>query len=312
MSPRLIVSLLLSVAVAGTIVSCGGSSDVPTLAGNTLEATAKGEALYQKAKAADDQGKTKRAIKDYRKMADRYPFSPSAAQARFRQAELLEQRGEIEDAFEAYDKFLGTFQGSGLYSKALARQTAMAQRAAEGDVKSNFLGLKTRISLEKTVEMLGKVRDHAPASRDASKVQFTIGELYESKQKTKESIAAYRRLVEDQPGAPEAPEALFRVGQLYMEEAERGNQNQANLELSKEAFNDYLLQYPGHSRNAEARQLIKNLDGKDLQKSYEIAEFYRKSGKTEAAKVYYRDIVKRTAHGDYHNKAKARLAELGE
>ena len=89
-------------------------------------------------------------------------------------------------------------------------------------------------------------------------------------------------------------------------------EGQANLDLAKEAFNDYLIQYPGHSRNAEARQFIANVGGKDLQRSYDIAEFYQKTGKLESAKVYYRDIVSRAKSGPLHDKAKARLKELGE
>ena len=311
MSHRFIASACLSVATL-YLASCGADPDAPILAGNTQAAASEGEALYQKAKQADDAGKTGRAIKLYDQTATRYPFAPSAAQARFRQAQLLEQDGEIEDAFEAYDKFLQRFPGSSLYNTALNRQASMAQAAADGDVKSSFLGLKTKISLDKTVAMLQKVRDHAPKSRTASKAQFTIGELYQAKKKTKESIDAFRQLVRDQPESPEAPEALFRVGLILMEDAERGNQNQANVDLAREAFNDYLIQYPNHSRNAEARKLIGNLGGRDLQRSFDIAEFYLKTGKTESAKVYYRDIVKRTGSGTLHDASKARLKELGE
>ena len=304
-------SLGLSAATL-LFVSCGADSDAPILAGNTQAAASAGEELYQKAKQADDAGKTRRAVKLYDQTATRYPFAPSAAQARYRQAELLERQGDIEDAFDAYDKFLGRFPGSSLYATALSRQASMAQSAAEGDVKSSFLGLKTKLSLEKTVEMLGKVRDHAPKSRTASKAQFTIGELYQAKRKTKESIEAYRKLVRDQPGSPEAPEALFRVGLILMEDAERGNQNQANLDLAREAFNDYLIQYPGHPRNTEARKMLASLGGRDLQASFDIAEFYLKTGKPESAKVYYRDIVRRTGSGTLHDASKARLKELGE
>ena len=224
----------------------------------------------------------------------------------------MQQQGEILKAFDAYDKFLSRFQGSSLYSTALNRQIAMAQSAADGEVKSSLMGIKTKLSLDKTVEMLGKVRDNAPKSAAAAKAQFTIGQLYEAKKKYKEAIAAYRLLVKDQPGSPQAPEALFRVGVILTEEADRGNQNQGNLDLAREAFNDYLIQYPGHSRNAEARKLEAGLGGRDLQRSYDIAEFYRKTGKTESAKVYYRDIVNRSKSGPFHDKAKARLKELGE
>ncbi len=294
------------------LASCGGDSEVPMLAGNTQSASSEGETLYQKAKQADDAGKTTEAIKLYDQMATRYAFASSAAQARFRQAQLLEQAGKIEPAFEAYDKYLDRFPGSGLYSTALNRQAAMAQAAAEGDVKSSFLGMKSKLSLEKTAAMLGKVRDHAPMTPTAAKAQFTLGELYQSKHKAKEAIAAFRQLVLNQPESPMASEALFRVGLILIEDAERGNQNQANIDLARETFNDYLIQYPGHSRNAEARKLLSSLDGTDLQRSLDIAEFYLKTGKPESAKVYYRDIIKRSGSGTQHATAKARLKELGE
>ncbi len=311
MTYRLIAIALIS-ASAFPLSSCGPDPDLPIMAGNTQAAASEGEVFYQKAKAADDAGKTGKAIKLYDQTATRFPFAPSAPQARFRQAQLLEQQGDIVKSFEAYDQFLSRFQGSSLYTTALNRQIAMAQSAADGDVKQSMLGLKTKLSLDKTVEMLGKVRDNAPKSASASKAQFTIGRLYEGKKKSKDAIAAYRQLVRDQPGSPEAPESLFRVGIILTAEADRGNQNQANIDLAREAFNDYLIQYPGHSRNAEARSLVANLGGRDLQRSYDIAEFYQKTGKTESAKVYYRDIVNRAKSGPLHDKAKARLKELGE
>lgn len=311
MLQRPIVFASLSVA-ALFLASCGTDSDTLILAGNIQSASSEGETLYQQAKQADDAGKADKAIKLYDKTATRYPFAPSASQARFRQAQLLDQQGEIEDAFDAYDQFLQGFPGSPQYTTALDRQASMAQAAAEGDVKSSFLGLKTQLSLDKTVAMLGKVRDHAPKTATAAKAQFTIGEAYQAKRKYREAINAFRQLVNDQPSSAQAPEALFRVGQILMENAERGNQNQANLDLSREAFNDYLIQYPGHSRNAEARKMIEGLGGKDLQRSFDIAEFYLKTGKPESAKIYYRDIVRQTGSGKLHDASKARLKELGE
>lgn len=311
MSHRLIVVSSLA-AASLFLVSCGSDSDVIMLAGDTRGAVPEGESLYQKAKQADDSGDTKKAAKLYDEVANRFPFAPSAPQARYRQAQILEQQGEVQKSFNAYDKFLSQFSGSPLYTTVLNRQAAMAQSAADGDVKSSFLGLKTKLSLEKTVEMLTKVREHAPKSRTAAKAQLTIGKLYQAKKKPREAIAAYRQLVTDQPESPDAPEAMFLIGQTMMEDADRGNQNQGNVDLAREAFNDYLTQYPNHHRNAEAHQMISRLGGTDLQRSFDIAEYYLKTGKTESAKVYYRDILKRSGSGHIHDAAKARLKELGE
>ena len=302
----------LPVLASWFLAACGSSSDVPVLAGEVASSTGEGEALYQKAKSADDAGKTDRAIKLYDQTASRYPFISSAPRARFRQAELLQQDGDTRKAFDAYDKMLAQYPGDPLYPTALERLAAIARAAADGQIESRFLGLKRRVSTDRTIEMLSRVKDHAPKSRTAAKAQFTIGELHQSKKKYKEAIAAFRELVREQPESPEAPEALFRVGVIYMEQAERGNQNQSTLDLANESFNDYLIQYPGHSRNAEARRMIASLRGRELERSFGIAEFYRETGRYESAKIYYRDIVRRSGSGQLHDDAKARLKELGE
>lgn len=321
--PGMTIHVPAGLAVLGMVVmsvSCGNSGDTIPLAGNNSAASGQGESLFQSAKASDDAGKRSKAIKLYGQVADKYPAAPSAAQARYRQAELLEQNGDVEKSFEAYQEFLQRYQGSGLYSKALAKQAQMAQAAADGKVKSGFsglkyIGIKGKLSNDKAIEMLGQVRDNAPQSETAAKAQFTIGELYQSERDTKKSklaIEAYRKLVRDQPRSKYAAEALFRVGVVLLEDADRGNRNQATLDLADEAFRDYLIQYPGHAKNSEARRLMGSLKSKDLAHSMEIAEFYDRSGQTESAKIYYRSVLKNSRSGAAHDKAKARLKELGE
>lgn len=294
------------------LASCGNDEGTIGLAGTMNGGSGEGEALYQKAKALDDAGKPEKAVKLYKEVADGYAMAPSAGQARFRQAEILDQQGETLNSFKAYQQFLQRYQSSNLYSKALNSQVRMAQAAADGKVKSSFIGLKSKISTKQIVEMLGQLRDNAPRSEISANAQFKIGELYQSDKDYKESIEAFRKLVRDQPETKQAAEALFRVGIVFLAQADDGNYNQATLNLANEALNDYLLQYPSHSKNAEARKLLGNLRGRDLDSSLEIAKFYDRTGQIESAKVYYRDIVKSSKSGSAHDYATKRLKELGE
>lgn len=295
------------------LMSCGASTDpMPLMGENTPELNAKGEALFQQAKAQDEAGRTSRAIRNYDRVATRYPFAPSAPQARFRQAELLEKSGDVVKAFEAYQQFIDRYSGSGLYAQALSRQAQMAQSAADGDVRSGFLGLRTRLSLDRTVKMLEQVAKNAPQSATAAKAQFTVGQLYESRNKPTEAVATYRKLVRDQPSAPQAPDALFQTGEILLSQADSGNRNQATLDLAREAFDDYLLQYPRHGKNSEARKRLGEIRSRNLQRTFDTASFYERGGQTEAAKVYYRDVVKEAKSGPLHDAARARLRELGE
>ena len=285
---------------------------MPLMGENTPEMNEKGEALFRQARDLEEAGRTSRAIRTYDRVATRHPFAPSAGQARFRQAELLQENGDIVKSFEAYQQFIDRYRGDGLYETVLARQAEMAQAAADGEVRSGFLGLRTRLSLDRTVEMLTQVAENAPQSRTAAKAKFNIGQLYESRNRPDDSVDAYRRLVRDQPDAPEAPDALFQVGEILLAQADSGNRNQATLDLAREAFNDYLLQYPRHGKNREARERLAEIQTRNLQRTFDTASFYQRTGRTEAAKIYFRDVAEEAPEGPLRDAARERLRELGE
>lgn len=306
--------LVLPAALAVLLASCGDDADLPPLVGNSAPKNERAEALCGEAQSAEGAGKRDKAIKLYDTIGDEMPLSKRAPEARFRQGELLEQAGQVPKAFDAYQELISRYNNSGLYEKAINRQASMAQSAADGQVKTSFLGLKASISNDRITGMLEKVRDNAPRSPQASKAQFTIGELWESEGNSSGSgkaISAYRKLVIDYPDSREAPEGQFRIGKILLDEARRGNQDQANLDRARESLQDYLRQYPGHAKNSEARQLMSNLGGEDLQRSYDVAEFYERKGDTVSARFYYEEVIRKTKSGDLHEKAQARLAALG-
>ncbi|MDB6078189.1 MAG: nrfG, partial [Akkermansiaceae bacterium] len=240
-------------AAALALASCGTDKDLPPLLNNgaTNSSSGKAESIYQEAKSADASGKTSRAAKLYGKAADEAPVFPHAPEARYRQAEILQQEGNVRESFDAYQEFLTRYNSSSYYQKALDTQAAMAQAAADGQVKTSFLGLKSRLSNEKIADMLAKVRQNAPRSPTAAKAQFTIGKIWESDTSSgsaAKAITAYRELSADYPDSPQAPEGQFLIGKILLDEARRGNHDQANLDRAKEAFQDYLRRYPNHSR----------------------------------------------------------------
>lgn len=308
---RLIASSVLAVILA----SCGGDKDRVPLMGTLENNTQRASALYSEAQTAEKNGNRGKAIKLYDKLADEMPTTrPYAADARFRQGELLEQDGDIQKSFAAYQDFIVRYNDSNKYETALSRQAAMAQSAADGHVKTSFLGLKASISDEKITDMLAKVRQNAPRSPTASKAQFTIGQVWESRGSAAaaaKATAAYRELVVEYPDSKEAPEGQFRIGKILVDQAKQGNQDQANLDRAKQALQDYIRQYPNHSRVGEAKQMIANIGGQDIERSYDIAQFYERKGDIASAKFYYEEVVRQGKSGGTYDKAKARLAALG-
>lgn len=304
--------LCLSLAIVSQtlLISCASDDDAPPpLVGSAQVSSGPSAAAYQNALSVDQSGNSKKAAKLYGNMIAEYPTAMDAPQACFRQAQLHEQLGNPIEAFDAYSSFLTRYQGSKLYSQALARQSAIAQRALNGDVKAGFM-FGSKVDTAKLVEMLEKVRDSAPQATSAPKAQFQIGEVYQNRGDATKSIVAYRKIVKDWPESDYGPEAQYRVGTILVEEAKRGNQDMGNLDRAREAFEDYLTLYPNGKRAGSARSQIAALGGQDVQRSLNVAEFYRRKGDHESARFYYREVLKKQGSGTLHDKAQAGLQAL--
>lgn len=302
---------LLLLAAAALFASCGDKADLPPMVSGGGVNNPYADELYMKAQAYEQDGKRKKAIKQYDKLAEDIPLATKAPEARYRQAKLLEEEGETLKAFDAYQDLITRYQGSGHYQEALDSQSIMAFAAADGDIKNSFLGLKSKLSPDKIAGMLEKVADNAPRSSVGARAEYKMGDIYAERKDINKAVIAYRGVVEEYPDSPLAPEAQFRIGEILMKQAQEGNQDQANLNRAREAFLDYLSQFPGHKRNGEARNLLKSLGSRDIKNTFEIAEFYEKKGNTESAKFYYQEVMRETKSGDYYDKSKARLAALG-
>ena len=295
------------------LTSC--SQDAETLlqvAGSSNRLDSAAQVLFNAAQAADQRGRDKKALKLYDQTASRYPHSSTAAKARFRQAQLLEKAGDLEEAFEAYGQVITRHQGSSLYTEARDSQDKVAHAAASGQLTTRLLWMRPQLETKKIVSMLETVRDNAPQAVTAAKAQFTIGKVYGAKKsKVDEAITAYQQVVDDYPRSSYAPAAQFQIGNLLLTGASRGNQDNSNLDRALHAFEDLRQSYPGTKQAAEAALKLTEIRSREIQRNFDIGEFYFKKEQGYSAAIYYREVLRMTKSGDLHEQAKARLKTLG-
>lgn len=267
--------------------------------------------LLDQARSQEQSGNRDAAIKTYRSLFKRYPFSSESSTARYNFAKLMQADGELIDAFDAYEAFISRHPTDRNYADALAQQAKVAHAAADGIITNNFLGLKTKVDPARTEKMLKSVIANAPRSAAAAKAQFAIGDMWQSKGDARKAIAAYREMVKDYPRAANASEAQYRIGMILIREAEGGNQDTANLQAARKAFLDYQTAYPGGPRSQVVKQQLAALASQDLQNSLQIAEFYEKKGQIDSAKYYYREVIRQSGSGAMRDRAQQRLNALG-
>ncbi|MEN8774688.1 MAG: outer membrane protein assembly factor BamD [Akkermansiaceae bacterium] len=303
-------------AASSFLLSCGGSADSARLASDSRASEETAQAYYNAAVAAEKSGDYRKATKLFEKIVVRHPLCPIASDSAYRWGKLLERDREPLDAFKAYDAILARYPASPHYAEAMKRQEIIATQVAEGHITKSFIGFKTPIELKKSAEMLAKVRQSAPRAPSAAKAQYTIGRIYQSRGKGANDNAlarsAFRELTRDFPDSKYAPDAQYRIGEILLGESKKGNQDSANLDRAKRAFEDVIIRYSDSKQAKMAQAQIQKLASGDLQRSYEIAEFYRKKGQISSALFYYQETVNRSKPGPLRTTAQEWMNKLSD
>lgn len=294
--------------------SCTSDTSTARLASETRATETTAQSIYNSAYAYEKAGNLDRARSAYQKVVLKYPLCPNAPEAAYRWGKLLERDGEPLDAFDAYDAILTKYPASSHYAEAMNRQESIAHQAANGHITNSFVGIKSRIDLDKTATMLGKVRDNGPRAASAEKAQYTIGKIYQTRgtgsSGSSKAIAAFLELTREYPDSKYAPESQYLIGEILLAEAKKGNQDSANLDRAKRAFEDVTLRYPDTKQDKLAKAQIARLSSGDIQRSFDIAEFYRKKGQIPSALFYYREAANRSQPGPLRTRAQKWIAAL--
>ena len=295
-------------AEAGLFDFIRGGKEPDTSEFGSQETAAK--AMLKNANGRERDRKYEASRRIHESIVETYPLTNVAAQSQFKIGELYELQREDSDAFDAYNDFISKYKESSLFSTAVERQYEIAQRGSQGKTES-FLGIDYKMQPSRLIEMYTAISKNAPYSKYAPLSQYTIGDIHAEQDKIAEAITAYQQVVSDYPNDKKAAEAQFRIGELLTDASKKGNNDQAHLRQTRQAYEEFLIQFPEDEMATVAIEQLSEIEAREITKTFEIAQFYENSGKLKAAAIYYGDVLKHPSAKEYEE-AKARMDILGE
>jgi hypothetical protein len=111
---------------------------VPGAAEQSIQESAA-ETMLRDAKTASSTGNSGRAQSIYKDIVHRYRFTRAAAEAQFEVALLTRRSGKLEDAYEAFQKFVDDYRSSPRFNEAIQQQFEIAEEAKAGKKQPTLL-----------------------------------------------------------------------------------------------------------------------------------------------------------------------------
>lgn len=243
------------------------------------------------------KGELTRAIKEVK--AD-YPDRTGPDLDLFLFGEWYYWRDHYGRALAKYEKMLKNYKASEFAAAALQREFEMAQGYLDGH-KKTVLGFIKISGYEEGVSLMEKVTDRAGLDEPNGiglRAAITVAEHDEAREMYNQAYLKWAEIASYWETGPVGKRALYRMAEDNLlaydkpPEAKRANYDALRLSTAKTYYQKYQALYPADAKENEVPEKIRHIDEEMAYKQFTIAKFYRRTGKRQAANLYFNMIVR--------------------
>lgn len=130
-----------------------------------------------------------------------------------------------------------------------------------------------------------------PGSEWVDDGQYGLAESYFRSEDYVNAVFEYERIVNDFSMSPLVEKAQFKIAMCYFKQSLDAVRDQENTYQAIQGFLNFLEDYPDSPLAKEARAKYSTCRAKLAEKAYKNGELYLKMGQTEAALLYFREVL---------------------
>ena len=259
--------------------------------------------LFEKANLLWIKGFPGDALEKFRTVYRKYPASPQAPHAAYHVARLYELNNEDLPAFNAYQELFDRFKGANYFNQVISGQIAAAERLLEkiqAQERNPLTALPKDFPDKKTVlGLFYQVVKNSGTSESTPKVQYRLAVALEQLGFLDDARKEHESLVDEFPQHYLADDALFQVAYIDAKRSRKAGQtatgSMSPRHIALMSLTYFTVTYPQSEKIPVAQQLMKELKREDLEALARTAYFYEKSGKKDAAKIYWKRVLEQPA-----------------
>jgi len=246
---------------------------------------------------AGDASEVKEALKQIK---EEFPDRVGPDLDLFINGELQYWRDHYGKALAKFEKMLKNYAGSAFSAPALQREFDMARAYLEGR-KKTVLGIVRISGYAEGIEIMEKVSDRAGLDEPNGvglRAALAVAEHYEAQEKYLEAYMKWSEIASYWETGPIGKRALYRMAEDNLAAydqppaARRPHFDGSKLTTAKTYYWKFLTLYPEDAKENEVPQKIQHIDEEMALKQLTIGQFYRRTGKHQAANLYF-DMVLR-------------------
>ena len=267
-------------------------------------------AQWEHVQALEQAGRTRAAANQALALRLFWPHAPEAAQGQLLYARLLEQRGHLAEAFDAYQHLVEHYPGRFEFNEVLGRHMQIAKTLMERR-KGKFLFLPGFAAPERAVPLFEKIVASAPEWHGTPEAYYLTGVAHERGYEYEQAIEAYFTTLNRFPESEFAEQAAYAQALCHIKISNDAPNDQRALETARAAVVLFLQRHPDSEHRAELEAELARLRARQSHIAFARARYYDNNlRRPEAALIEYQTFVALFPDAEQAPLARQRIEEL--
>jgi len=265
-----------------------------------------------RARADEEAGRTRAAVKAYALISRTYPNSVYAPEAIYRAARLHLVRKEYSKSFTAFQAVLERYPNTQRFGEIIGEQYRIASAMLNGARDRMLFGLLPGFNQrERALGFFEVIVGNAPYSDYAPLSLMNIARGYDLMGETEGAIDSLDRMINNYPQSLLAPDAYIKLAQTHAELVEGPYYDQASTKEAITYFTDFMLLFPSDSNIAAAESGLDGMKTMLAESKMRMGDFYfYKRANYTAARVFYNEAITSYPDSEVAVRARVRLNEV--
>ena len=265
-----------------------------------------------KARAAEEAGSRRSAIRTYQAIAKKFPNAIYAPEALYRSARLRLAGKDYVKAFEDFQQVLSRYPNTRRFNEIIGEQYRIASAMLDGARGRMMWGLLPGFTQrDKALEFFETILANAPYSDYAPLSLMNIARGHQRLKNTENAIDALDRMINNYGQSLLAPDAYIKLAQTHASLVDGPHYDQAATKEAITYFTDFMLLFPADTNVATAEKGLDSMKTMLAESKIRMADFYfYKRSNYKAARVFYNEAITAYPESAIASRAKARLAEV--
>jgi len=271
---------------------------------------------YSLASSAFERQNWSYVVNYCRAIIHNYSQSPFAKEALFYLGIAYFNLKNYEASNKYFTRYLKDDFNPKYFEEVMYYKYLVARKFHQGERKRLFglnRGPKVIFAKEDALAIYDEIISSMPNHDLAIKALFAKGQILIDLEEYKDSVNIFEQLIEKFPKHELAPLCFIEIGKVYLKQTTYKKQDLDILDLAElnlKNFKESFSQETG--KISELEKVLQKMKEEFAKGFFNIAKFYEKTKKPDAAKLYYSKVINSFSETQVFELAKKRLDKLNE